>query len=154
MPIDEEAVKQKLKEAFDSVDEDGDGVISADDLKTVLENAGFKPTDDQCEAIIAAADQDGSGNLAFEEFAMAVLKVAVVLIIAATLRALFNALDTDGSGYITADNLKSIVEEAGYSDQVSPDAIDELIGKCDADGDGRVGFEDFLLALKAHIESQ
>ena len=52
MPVDEEAVKAKLKEAFDSVDEDGDGVISADDLKTVLENAGFQPTDDQVEVYI------------------------------------------------------------------------------------------------------
>ena len=72
----------------------------------------------------------------------------------AALRELFNALDADGSGYITADNLKEIVAQAGYSDQVSDDAIDELIGKCDADGDGRVGFEDFLGALKEHIESQ
>ena len=52
MPIDEEAVKAKLKAAFDAVDEDGDGVISAGDLKTVLENAGLHPTDDQVEVFI------------------------------------------------------------------------------------------------------
>ena len=154
MPIDEEAVKAKLKAAFDAVDEDGDGVISAGDLKTVLENAGLHPTDDQVERVIAAADQDGSGNLAFEEFAAAVIKVAIVLFIGAKLKQLFDELDADGSGYITSDDLKALVDNAGYSDEVSPEAIDELVGKCDADGDGKISFQDFLGALKNYFENQ
>ena len=70
------------------------------------------------------------------------------------MKQLFDELDADGSGYITSDDLKALVDNAGYSDEVSPEAIDELVGKCDADGDGKISFQDFLGALKNYFENQ
>ena len=62
----------------------------------------------------------------------------------AALRKLFAALDTDGSGYITADDLRKLIDEAGFGDDVSDDEIKELINRVDTAGDGRVSFEEFL----------
>ncbi len=51
MAINEEAIKEKLQEAFNAVDEDGDGAISHDDLSAVCENAGLKLSDEQIQVI-------------------------------------------------------------------------------------------------------
>jgi Ca2+-binding EF-hand superfamily protein len=62
----------------------------------------------------------------------------------AALRELFNEFDTDNSGFITPDNLRQLINDAGYADQVTDDEITELVAKVDTTGDGKISFEEFL----------
>ena len=60
------------------------------------------------------------------------------------MRKLFEALDTDGSGFITAANLRELLDQAGFGDEVSDDDIAALIANLDDKGDGKVSFDEFM----------
>lgn len=55
------------KKAFDAIDTDGDGYITADELKASL---GDEPdvSDDNIAAIIRMADDNGDQKITFEEY--------------------------------------------------------------------------------------
>jgi hypothetical protein len=52
----------------------------------------------------------------------------------------FDRLDSDDSGYISADNLAELLGE-----EFPRDEIEEIIKEADADGNGKVTYSDFLL---------
>ena len=60
------------------------------------------------------------------------------------LRMAFEAVDTDGSGHITAAELKKLFKDSGHGDDVTDADIDQLIKACDEDGDGKISFEEFV----------
>ena len=51
---------------FKTLDTDGDGSVSAAELRAALEKRGLGVTDDQLQAMLKAADTDGNGQLSFE----------------------------------------------------------------------------------------
>lgn len=58
----------ELREAFAVFDKDGNGMISAEELKSALLNLGEKLEDHEVKAMIMAADRDGNGQIDYEEF--------------------------------------------------------------------------------------
>ncbi|KAK7103641.1 calmodulin-like [Littorina saxatilis] len=53
---------------FKTLDTDGDGNVSAAELRAALQNRGQDITSDQIQAMLNTADTDGNGQLSFEEF--------------------------------------------------------------------------------------
>ena len=67
--IDKEKLltRDKLQAAFKLFDKDGGGTISADEVKDVL-SSGQNLDDDVWAKVVAEADDDGNGEICFEEF--------------------------------------------------------------------------------------
>ena len=64
-------VEAQLMQAFETIDENGDGTLEAMELKQVLDavSEGQKPYElEEVEAIIATVDVDGSGSIQKDEF--------------------------------------------------------------------------------------
>lgn len=59
---------KELKDAFDLYDIDKNGLISANELHKVMRMLGLKCTLGDCTKMIRQVDQDGDGNVNFEEF--------------------------------------------------------------------------------------
>ena len=57
----------EFREAFQLFDKDGDGHVTAKELRVVFDSLGQKPTDEELMAMIAEVDADGSGEMEFEE---------------------------------------------------------------------------------------
>ncbi|KAK6273258.1 hypothetical protein POUND7_010341 [Theobroma cacao] len=60
----------ELKEAFDVFDKDKDGLISVEELGSVLSSLGLKEGNkmEDCKAMIRKVDMDGDGMVSFDEF--------------------------------------------------------------------------------------
>eukprot|EP00746_Dinoflagellata_sp_MGD_P163970 gnl/MRDRNA2_/MRDRNA2_92330_c0_seq1.p2 gnl/MRDRNA2_/MRDRNA2_92330_c0~~gnl/MRDRNA2_/MRDRNA2_92330_c0_seq1.p2 ORF type:complete len:214 (+),score=45.47 gnl/MRDRNA2_/MRDRNA2_92330_c0_seq1:89-730(+) len=66
--IDLQAHVMELISAFKTYDVDGDGFISADELKDVMTALGEKVSKEEVERMIAEVDFDKDGKVSFEEF--------------------------------------------------------------------------------------
>mgnify|MGYP003867409121 FL=1 len=61
----------ELKKAFDVMDANKDGVVTKDELKTLLKGLGEEVTDEVVDEMIKIADENGDGKIQFEEFCKA-----------------------------------------------------------------------------------
>lgn len=55
-----------MEEAFKVFDKDGNGFISAAELRNVMVNLGEKLTDEEVENMIREADVDGDGQINYQ----------------------------------------------------------------------------------------
>ncbi|CAN6577752.1 unnamed protein product [Malus baccata var. baccata] len=60
--------EEELKEAFKVFDKDQNGFISAAELRHVMANLGEKLTDEEVSEMIREADDDGDGQVNYDEF--------------------------------------------------------------------------------------
>ena len=58
--------EEEIREAFRVFDKNGDGVISAAELRHVMTNLGEKITDEEIDEMIREADVDGDGQVNYE----------------------------------------------------------------------------------------
>ncbi|KAJ2846793.1 hypothetical protein IWW36_004174, partial [Coemansia brasiliensis] len=68
-PMSSEGPADEILEAFRVFDKNNDGVISAEELRQVMNSLGEKLTDAEIEEMIREADVDGDGQINYEEFA-------------------------------------------------------------------------------------
>lgn len=62
----EEDLESDIREAFRIFDKDGNGIISASELRHVMTNLGEKLTDAEVEEMLREADIDGDGQINYE----------------------------------------------------------------------------------------
>ena len=70
---------EEIKEAFKVFDKDGNGFISAAELRHIMTNLGEKLTDEEVDEMIREADVDGDGQINYDEFVGACGVVVVVV---------------------------------------------------------------------------
>lgn len=58
--------EEELREAFRVFDKDGNGSISAAELRHVMTNLGEKLTDEEVDEMMREADTDGDGQVNYE----------------------------------------------------------------------------------------
>ena len=58
--------EEEIREAFRVFDKDGNGFISAAELRHVMTNLGEKLTDEEVDEMIREADIDGDGQINYE----------------------------------------------------------------------------------------
>eukprot|EP00803_Ostreobium_quekettii_P003177 evm.model.scf_1105.4 EVM.evm.TU.scf_1105.4 scf_1105:28267-31780(+) len=126
-----------LKNLFESLDVDENGMISADELTEEVRKGNVNVSERELEAILRSADVDGDGRVDFHEFSAALLSAAKLQKEENLLRA-FQAIDEDGSGYVTRDELEKCLAAFGRVEN-----LEGLLEAVDKDGDGRIDYEEF-----------
>eukprot|EP00298_Acanthocystis_sp_HF-20_P021317 c275_g1_i1.p1 GENE.c275_g1_i1~~c275_g1_i1.p1 ORF type:complete len:148 (-),score=65.54 c275_g1_i1:4-447(-) len=131
--------RKELEDAFSIYNKKGDGSISASELEKVFASLGFANATDQLEGMIKKVDTNQNGTIEFDEFCEVMSKAQADL--DSSLKAAFDVIDVDKDGFITKEELSDGMKKLGM--HLTSAEIDELIKQADADGDGKIGFEDF-----------
>lgn len=81
----------------------------------------------------------GSGTIDFQEFLLMMSKQFLEKDTEEDLRETFEALDKDGNGFLSAFELRQILQTLGIN--LSDEEVFEMVAEADIDGDGKVNFE-------------
>lgn len=133
---------------FSLFDKDGDGTITTKELGTVMRSLGQNPSEEQLLEMITEVDADGSGTIDFQEFLLMMSKQFLEKDTEEDLRETFEALDKDGNGFLSAFELRQILQTLGIN--LSDEEVFEMVAEADIDGDGKVNFEEYMTILTAN----
>ncbi|MGB0562188.1 MAG: EF-hand domain-containing protein [Spirulinaceae cyanobacterium] len=59
---------EDFRQVFNIYDQDGNGAIDLQELQHVMDCLGEEPTEAELQAMIQAVDENGSGQIEFDEF--------------------------------------------------------------------------------------
>ena len=130
-----------FREHFDRYDTDGNGSIAGEELGPLMESLGHSTSERQMNAFLNSVDIDRNGSVEFDEF------VALIAKKMKSDRVLkyFQALDKNGDGYLSAEELSSAMAASGQN--ASGDSLARYMAKADKNGDGRVNYEEFAFVM-------
>ncbi|KYN36119.1 Troponin C, isoform 1, partial [Trachymyrmex septentrionalis] len=131
-----------LKNAFNAFDQQKKGSIGTNMVGTILTMLGHELSENTLQEIISEVDEDGSGELEFEEFCTLAARFLVeedTEAMQQELREAFRLYDKEGNGYITTAVFRDILHE--LDDKLSPEELDLMIEEIDADGSGTLDFD-------------
>jgi Ca2+-binding EF-hand superfamily protein len=134
-----------LRRAFDYVDKDRDGSISHAELAAVFVLVGQPKSASEVDALLRAADMDGSSTTSFEEF-VAMLKHEQHATLDHELSVYFEAFDTGKTGQLTAERVKAVLDALGEPTTLREAEL--MMHYADANGDGVVSLDDFVERFK------
>lgn len=123
----------------------GDGNIEARELEAFMAAFGRKVPDSEIHAMINEGDHDGNGELEFIEFVSIVSQRMRGNLDDDELRDAFRVYDKENDGFITIENIRKVVFDID-SMPIEED-IEEAILLYDNDGDGKLSYEEFVLAM-------
>jgi calmodulin len=133
-----------LKKAFDTFSA-GATYITPDMVGNIFRMMGTSFTEETLQETIAEIDEDGSGQIEFEEFTILAAKFIVEEDdedVQKELKEAFRLYDKEGQGYITTAVLKQILHE--IDDTLTDADLDGMIEEIDEDGSGTVDFDEFM----------
>jgi len=114
-------------------------------VSSILRTLGQTFEEKDLKGLIAEIDEDGSGELEFDEFVALAARFLVEEDSEAMQKELHDAFrlyDKEGNGYINVSDLREILR--ALDDALTEDELDEMIAEIDTDGSGTVDFDEFM----------
>ena len=137
-----------LTEVFKAIDKNGDGKLSVGELIDMYaQNLPFEEAKSEAEKIMKEVDTDHNGFIDYTEF----LKVSLdnkKVMSSQNLKHAFEMFDKDGSGKISAKELKIVLTGGKKSEE---SIWQELVGAVDLDGDGEIDLNEFQELILSKI---
>ena len=151
--------QQKLleyKDVFALFDVDGDGRIDVQEIKEVMHAIGKDATSEEVLHMMEFVDDDGSGELDFDEFVnlmersvnkenRKVLKENNVL--SRDWRTAFDIFDADRDGLLSADDLVNSLKSFGKI--LSKSEAQDMINDIDVNNNGHITLNEFIEKLES-----
>ncbi|XP_017843159.1 calcium-binding protein E63-1 isoform X2 [Drosophila busckii] len=156
-----------LRTAFDLLDRNRDGRVTANELQFMLKNLGINVRDEIIHDLIREASHSESGLINEAEFLQWVGRIQALRDeqqqqqpdenasnskvvdeaddVTEDLIAAFRVFDRDGNGFITRDELQTAMEMIG--EPLNEQQLEQLLVIADLDQDGRINYEEFTRLL-------
>mmetsp|Transcript_21427 Transcript_21427/g.55882 ORF Transcript_21427/g.55882 Transcript_21427/m.55882 type:complete len:529 (-) Transcript_21427:189-1775(-) len=133
-----------LRQLFKSIDTDGSGTITVEELRTTLKKQNKPVIEAELNELLHGADIDGDGTIDYEEFLAATVHLSK-LNKEENLRAAFEHFDKDSSGYITMDELKEALKQV---QDMSVQNIEQILKEVDKDNNGKIDYDEFCTMMR------
>merc|ERR1711977_684658 len=103
-----EQQKVEIKEAFELFDTDGSGSIASGELKMGMKALGFEPKKGEIEKLIHSVDDDGDGEMDYDDFERMMEQKILNKDPKDDLMRAFRFIDNDQTGAISLQNLMKV----------------------------------------------
>merc|ERR1711907_514393 len=131
-----------IKEAFELFDTDGSGSIASGELKVAMKALGFEPKPGEIEKLIHSVDDDGDGEMDYDDFERMMEQKILNKDQKDDLLKAFSLFDDDKTGTISLANLKRVAKELGET--LSEEDLKAVIAESDTNGNGELSLDEFL----------
>ncbi|TVU08633.1 hypothetical protein EJB05_42044, partial [Eragrostis curvula] len=146
LAVDFEALSyiSSLVEAFQAFDSDGDGLITAPELRGLLSSLGLDKSEAEANDMLARADADRDGKLSVEEL-LDVMNAGELGLgaLGELLQSALPTLEAAGAALVGADELARTLGAVGAG--TSAEDCAAIVECLDGDGDGAISIEEFRL---------
>ncbi|KAL9330413.1 hypothetical protein ACSQ67_000023 [Phaseolus vulgaris] len=133
-----------LRQMFNSMDTDGSGTITFEELKAGLSRLGSLLSESEIRQLLNAIGNDKNGTIKYCEFVAATMDPHKKEKGENLFKA-FQYFDKDYKGYITGDELREAITEHQMGEEA---AIDEVFEDVDSDKDGKINYEEFMSMMR------
>ncbi|KAE9549441.1 hypothetical protein FO519_007354 [Halicephalobus sp. NKZ332] len=148
-PRSQNDLVEEYKRAFMFFDANNDGYITVEELERAMNKCGVYPSKLELRVIMSQGDLDKNGVITFDEFIelMRNQDSARVKYNSNQLYEQFQLFDKDKDGFIERNEMIEIVRELQLGRFFPISVIDQLFREADVDGDGRISFQEFTMAV-------
>merc|ERR1711998_20347 len=133
----------EIHESFAKFDRNGDGHIPAKELATVMRIMGTEPTKQQLQDLTTSVAIDGNGKIKLEEFSVLMGRRILMRDSEVPLSMAFELFDARQSGYVTANDIRTLMTTSGGDEALTATEVDELVKMAGPDQDGKIVFDAF-----------
>ncbi|WVZ04351.1 hypothetical protein V8G54_025157 [Vigna mungo] len=137
-----------MRRVFEMFDRNGDGRISAKELRDSLVNLGIEIPEKELAEMIERIDVNGDGCVDMAEFGELYETIMEERDDEEDMREAFNVFDQNRDGFITVDELRAVLASLGLQQGRSLEECRKMIVKVDVDGDGMVNYKEFRQMMK------
>ena len=150
--------QQMHREIFQQINKTGSGVVDRKEFHACMRTANPNMSNEDIDVLFDTIDQDGNNAISFTEFVAATVDPKEVNI--EELTAAFRLFDKDNKGYITKDDLVSVLSTSWCitndncgteQDQDRQEKIDARVAamfrSADVNSDGAIAYTEFLFAI-------
>ncbi|XP_044756797.1 calmodulin-2/4-like [Coccinella septempunctata] len=123
------------------------GLLPTASLPYAMKEIGFDPTEAEVFVMLDEVDPHKTGFLDFKTF-LYLLKKHIKPLNEEQLRIAFSVFDRDGIGFIGTAEIKYVTRNLG--ERYTDEEIEDMLKEVDADGDGKINFEDFCYFMTKH----
>ncbi|KAJ7961707.1 Calmodulin-like protein [Quillaja saponaria] len=139
----------ELEQIFQMFDRNEDGWITKNDDS--LKNLGILISDKDLMQLIESIDVNGDGFVDIDEFAVLYEMIMEDKDEEEDMREAFNVFDKNRDGFITMEELRSVLTTLSLKQGRTIEDCRRMIKKVDVDGDGMVNFKEFKQILKGGV---
>jgi calmodulin len=135
------------RDAFDIFDKDKDGIVSLEELSSVMRSLNQDVSEVELRLIIDDVNPEKTGTIDFAQFVFIMQKRRTGDDYDEEIINAFRVFDKNDSGIITATELRHVLTTIG--DKLTDEEVDAMIREADIDGDGNINYEEFVRTMMA-----
>ncbi|CAL8090067.1 unnamed protein product [Calicophoron daubneyi] len=149
MKFSEKEIRELLTK-FHRMDRNGDNILTLKEIRKVYVSSGLPES--SANQFMALFDLDGDNVVTLDEYILALGLTPPPPNDVKQWKAAFDAMDTDGSGSLSRDEIRQLLQRYGYKRATEED-IEQWIETLDKNGDGEISFPEFSAFMEMQCQN-